>query len=79
MSLVKFVMPCIILKKMQFKDEDIQVDLFKSPSEKRHELTKIRQCECSEVQDWERERTLRSPILEDSLLDFAALVLTYYR
>ena len=32
------------------------LDLFKSPSKKRHELTITRQCECSEVQDWERER-----------------------
>ena len=58
----------------------IGVDLFKSPSEKRYELTIICQYECSEFQDWEREpfvrvASLRTPL---SLLDFAALVSTYY-
>ena len=33
------------------------INLFKSPSEKISELTMICRYECSEVQDWERERT----------------------
>ena len=42
------------------------VEFFNSPSEKRHELTKIRRCECNEIQDWEREQMIRSSILTRS-------------
>ena len=58
-------------------DSRSRLDLFKSPSEKKYELTIICQYECSKDQNWVvRIASLRLPILSGLR---CALVSTYYR